>query len=508
MLKSCVNSFNWLSQSRIGKSFGLLSIAQALNAVTNFGIMTFYTKRLPPAEYGKISLVWLFVVIMSIFVDCRLNTAFSIKFYKSDHVERTSVIYTIIFCNLLLWGVLYVAFLIIPNVIGFLFKVEIPKEDLHIIFVLVALMVLGNFYSSYLIVSRQPEHYLKIMIIFNGLLLLGTILFLVVADHGYRSYFEAYLVAYLVMAGAGVYHITKEYPLVLGAGFSRTLLTKLLKISIPLIPDGLMLMILIWAGRYIINFYDGLAVVGVYSVAFSFSNIFNNFIVTPFGQAIFPVAAERFVRSEQDYGRLMQRIFKYYWIGILTLILVYFVVLQDVYRLFVGIKYHASYNVVFIMLLGTVFSGAAGLLGATIIMKEKTGKMFQFTVISSLVNVSLSLALIPYLDMYGAAVAVMAGYAVQFGIVLWYTQRLLKVAYDYRFVFHSILLTLVFIVMIWALSYVVIPPLLQTGLKVCLAGIYLLFVFKKYDLKRNYQALVKEIQGRAEQSPLKEVGAL
>jgi len=67
-------------KSYLGKAFGLLSLTQAMNAVTSFGIMTLYTKVLPPQDYGKISLLWLFITILSILVDTRLNTAFCLRY--------------------------------------------------------------------------------------------------------------------------------------------------------------------------------------------------------------------------------------------------------------------------------------------------------------------------------------------------------------------------------------------------------------------------------------------
>ena len=482
--------------SRLGRSFGFLSLAQAVTALTNFGIITLFTQRLHPEEFGKISISWLFVVVMSTLIDCRLNTAFSVKYYKSDDRERSAGVYSILLFNLLLWGVVSSLIIGLPHLVPALLKFQVSGTDLQIICLLIMFMVIGNFYSSYLIVSRQSCRYFLVMVLFNGLLVFGSLLFLLGADHGYRAYLEAYLAAYVVISCIGLLYLVRVYPPRSGQWFSRGFLLELLKISAPLIPDGLTLMLLTWTGRYVLNLSDGLTAVGIYSVAFSFSNIFNNFIVTPFGQAIFPVAAERFVRSRDEYVRLMQQIFKYYWVVILGVILIYSVVLQDVYRIFIGKKYFESYPVVFLLLTGTMFWGAASLLSVTVIMKEKTGQLFKISVISAAVNVTLCLLLVPYLGMYGAAIAIVVGYAFQFLAILAFTQRLVRVVYDYAFVARSVFQTTLFIGCILWISLSNVPYLLGTGLKLLVSVGYALFAYRTYNLRDNLLVLAGDIGKR------------
>ena len=166
-----------LKKSYLGKAFGLLSLTQAMNAVTSFGIMTLYTKVLPPQDYGKISLIWLFITILSIFVDTRLNTAFCIRYYKLSHEENARNIYTILIYNLLAVLALYAILASFPQIVEKVMHIVVTAHEIKLVCLITGLMVLVNFLSSLLLVSRDPKSYFLVMLLFNATLFAFSALF-------------------------------------------------------------------------------------------------------------------------------------------------------------------------------------------------------------------------------------------------------------------------------------------------------------------------------------------
>ncbi len=474
-----------VGQSYLGKAFGLISVTQAMNAVTSFGIMTLYTKVLPPQDYGKISLIWLFITILSILVDTRLNTAFCIRFYKIPHEESVRNIYTILMYNLLAVLALYAVLASFPQLVQSLMHIVITAHEINLVCLITFLMVLVNFLNSLLMVSRKPKGYFFIMLLFNTTLLAASALFLLGLQFGYVAYLYSYLAAYGVVSLVSLWYLLTRYRPTVGGLLSTTGLKGLLRLSLPLVPDGLLLMFMTWAGRYLLNLYSGLAVVGVYSVAYMFSNIFNNFIVAPFAQAVTPMLFEKYVASKEDYKRFLGIIFKYYWLVVLTIVIAYFVVLQELFSVFVGARYVGAYNIIAIIMLGIMFSGAVNLLGATIIMREKTKRTFMITAVSVVANITLNLLLVPQMGMYGAALAMLLSYALQFALVLAYTQRLLPVRYNYGFVCRYGLLALAVAGFVLAVSYLAIPIYVKVLLKLSLFGIYMAVIVKTSGLRES-----------------------
>ncbi|MCD4820805.1 MAG: oligosaccharide flippase family protein [Methanococcoides sp.] len=464
----------------IAKAFSFYSVSQAINALVSFAILALYTRYLSPADFGKLSLIWIFVVVLSIIIDGRLNTSFSIKYYKSTKEENTTNIYTIFLYNLLIFILIYSVFLFVPSSFEKIIGFQIEMSELNIIFLLILFMVFGKFYTNYLMIAKEPKKYLIIMLIFNLILIATSIVYLKILGTGYTSYLKSYLISYLIISIIGFRFFILNHKPQNGKSISLTNLKKLLDIGLPLVPDALLLMLLIWADRYIIDAYQGLAIVGIYSVGYRFSEAINAFVISPFGQALSPHLFEQFSRSKEEYKATMSQVLKYYWIVILGIMIAYFMVLREIYELLIGVEYIEGYNVIGIILLGIIIGGAANLLGATMIMAEKTRKVFLFTSISVFLNIGLNLILVPKYGMYGAASATLVSYVLQFIIIYLYTQRILYVQYDHRFMLKSIFVSLIFLILVIAISYLNISTALSLGLK---SSLFLLFILSVYNIK-------------------------
>jgi len=469
--------FNILSQSYLAKAFSFFSLSQAISALTSFGILALYTKLLPPADFGKIALIWIFIIIASTLIDGRLNTAFSIKFYKVSKEENTKNIYSIFIYNLIIWGLVYSVFLLFPSLLQKIIRVQIGASNPNIVFLLILFMILGNFYTNILIVSQKPKNYFLVNLVFNAALIISSSIYLNVLKLGYISYLKAYLISYLIISLIGLRFFIFNYVPHKNI-ISLVNLKNLLKIGLPLVPTGLMLMLLTWADRYILNLYVGLTIVGIYTVGYKFSELINNFIVNPFGQALSPVLFKQFAQSRDEYKRTMSRVFKYYWVIMSGIMIAYFVVLREFFLFFIGAKYMEGYNIVAIVLFGIILWGITNLLAATVIMKEKTEKMLLFTSISVFLNIGLNFILIPKYGMYGAAIATLLAYVLQFIMIFIYTQKLVLITYDYRFIFKSISISLCFFVVILFLSYLKVNVAITLGLKAILFSLFILVAYK------------------------------
>lgn len=485
--------FNIISQNYLAKAFSFYSLSQAIRALTSFGILALYTKLLPPADFGKISLIWIFVIIASTLINGRLNTAFSIKFYKVSKEETTKNIYSIFIYNLIVFSLVYLVFLSYPSLFQKILTIQIATSDLNVVFLLILFMIFGDFYTNILMVDKKPKSYFLVMLVFNASLIISSLVYLIILEAGYISYLKAYLISYLIISLLGLRFFIFNYTPHKKNIISLVNLKNLLKLGLPLVPDALLLMLLTGADRYILNLYVGLAIVGIYSVGYGFSSIINSFIVAPFGQALSPILFEQFVKSRDEYKKILSIVFKYYWLVILSIAIAYFVILKEAYQLFIGAEYMEGYNIIGIVLLGIILWGATNFLGATLIMKEKTGKVFLFTSISVFLNIGLNFILIPEYGMYGAAVATLLSYILQFTMIFAYTQKLVFINYDYRFIFKSISISLCFFALIIFVSYLNINVLVSIGLKATLFLAFILIAYKFLELEESVKGVLNYV---------------
>lgn len=484
---------NILSQSYLVKAFSFYTLSNVISAITSFGILAFYTKCLPPSDFGKISLIWIFVIIASMLIDCRLNTAFSIKFYKVSREENIKNIYTIFIYNLIIFSLVYLIFLLYPSLFQKILRIQIATTDLNVVFFLILFMIFGNFYTNFLMVAQRPKSYFFMKLGFNAILIISSLVCLIILREGYISYLKAYLISYFIVSVIGLRFFFINYKLCKKNIISVSNLKNLLKLGLPLVPAGLMLILLTWADRFILNLYVGLAIVGIYTVGYKFSGIINSFVVTPFGQALSPMLFKQFAKSRDEYKKTMSRVFKYYWLVMSTLVIGYFVVLKEIYQLIINVKYIEGYNIIAIVLFGIILWGATNLLGATVIMKEKTGKMFLFTSISVLVNIGLNFIFIPKYGMYGAAAATLLSYILQFIMIFVYAQKLVFITYDYRFILRSSFISLCFFALILFLSYLEINVIIRLSLKVMSFLLFGVIAYKFLDLKESIKGILNYV---------------
>ncbi|MFA6371666.1 MAG: oligosaccharide flippase family protein [Methanothrix sp.] len=489
-----IKSKKKFSESYRVKAFSFYSFTQGINALINFGILSLYTKLVLPEDFGKISLIWMFIVIVSSLMDSRLNTAFSIKFYKNSKYENTQNIYTILIYNSLLFIIFFVLFSSVPSLFQAVLKIELGAYESTIILTIAILMVISNFFTNLLILRKSPQNYFLAMILFDAILVLSSFVFLIVLKSGYISYLKSYLVSYLIVSIIGLIFIIYHYKPFLQNFISIRNLRDLLRISIPLIPDGLLLLLLAWADRYILNIYCGVAIVGTYSVGYVFASVINNFILIPMGRALTPHLIEQYTKSMEEYKNTIGNIFKFYWIIMSGILLIYFIILKDAYQLLIGKEYIGGYDIIGIISIGLIIGGMSSYLGFTILMNEKTGRIFLFTAITAIFNIGLNFILIPRYNIYGAAIAITLSYVLQFLMILMYSQRLVFIKYDYPYVVKSILISLCFLLSVILLSYSDMNMVVRFGIKLGLFVLFILISYRYLELKDSLMSIMKNVK--------------
>ena len=100
-------------------------------------------------------------------------------------------------------------------------------------------------------------------------------------------------------------------------------------------------------------------------------------------------------------------------------------------------------------------------------------------------NIVLNFLLIPEYSMYGATVATLVSYILLFIMVFIYTQKLVFINYDYKFILKSVSVSLLFFISVIFLSYLEINIFIRLGLKVSLFLLFILVSYKFLKLNKS-----------------------
>ncbi len=180
--------------------------------------------------------------------------------------------------------------------------------------------------------------------------------------------------------------------------------TVMLSYSIPIMLSSLIGILVQFADRFIINSFQGLTEVGIYTLAIKLSNFIKVFVITTFSLSLTPLLFKKI--NDSDHKRFYSKSMTYY--GFVILIAIMFVSLfsYEVIKVFTGSKiYWEAFLVIPVLSISLYFVAikSVGFMGLHI-----TKKMWFLTVLTVFIlglNIGLNIILIPIYGTMGAAIA-------------------------------------------------------------------------------------------------------
>lgn len=229
------------------------------------------------------------------------------------------------------------------------------------------------------------------------------------------------------------------------AKMKKSLSVEVLKYAIPLMPNELSWWIIQMSNRYILVFYCGAVVNGVFSMAYKLPGIFN-LIVSIFIQA-FGVTAikecnlERKIGGKYD-GAYFEKIFKKY--TALTFIAVVLVILlcKPLAYLFLKNEFFEAWKYMPFLLCAYAIGNLQSFYGSIYGGLKKTNLVLYSTLIGAVVCFVSNLILVPAFAAYGACISAVLGYFAVYIARLYGLKKNVVMCHFFKKNFLSILIVL------------------------------------------------------------------
>lgn len=155
--------------------------------------------------------------------------------------------------------------------------------------------------------------------------------------------------------------------------------------------------------RYMLTFFSGISLVGIYSVSYKIPGILNT-IVDVFMQAWKISATTEYEKGRVGHYDKGYRAFLFSSIFICTILICFSKVFSGI--LF-GAEYQEAWRYSSILIIAFLFNGLSGYLGTIFTAVKKTNYIAYSTVVGAVLNIILNLLFIPQYAAMGAAVATM-----------------------------------------------------------------------------------------------------
>lgn len=384
----------------LSKNVGLFALSGFIPKAMSFFLVPLYTNVLSTAEYGVSDLItttaMLLVPIFTVDIqDAALRFALD-KGYDNSSVFTLGVRTILIGTALVSLGCLGVSFLDIP---GF--------DDSYLVFTALMFFVTGG--SNVMSLFCRGVNEIKavaVSSIVNSAVTLGcNIVFLLVFDWGLTGYLAANTVGSLV--AMGIMFVMGGLGRYLGGRVSRVLVREMYSYSFPLIFSVVAWWVNSASDRYILTWFCGVGVSGIYAIAYKIPSVLSMF-GNVFSQAWSISAIKEFDPDDSDgfFGSTFALMSFAIALTCSAVMVANIPIASFIYAK----DFFEAWRYVPPLLFSVVFDIMCQFIGGVFTATKDTKTLAYTTIAGALVNIALSFALIPPFGAFGAAFATMAGY--------------------------------------------------------------------------------------------------
>lgn len=402
------------------KKIGAVTLIDVLTKVAGFILLPVYLGFMPQEEFGEFTFFFSAIMPCTLILSLALHGPFIRSFCEFEDNKSKDELVSTIFISLFFWVLLIDLLLIlakpvlISNFIDF-FKVSgFSDQKFYLILLLInSGTVLLYCYS--LLMARKSTSEIVIFILTKFLLItLISLLLLYVMPFGFDSVLSRLIgvvAAELLLMIIYIYFIVRPY---INLEINLDLLRSHLRLSLPLLPSGLIGLFMVMIDRGLITHYHGLDDLANYNLAM---------------MALMPIpmimsglqvawAPHLFsLKNEVDALKQSIKLIKVaFGLMLVASILISGVVALAILFRWIGTEYNAVPKVIIYASLGVVASAIIHLTNNLFLYLKKTKYQLLVVLIILVINWVLNLLLIPTYTYFGASIS--AGIAYLIGLLL------------------------------------------------------------------------------------------
>lgn len=377
------------------KNTGFLAISSFSSRILVFLLVPFYTSILSTSEYGIFDLASTTAQLLMPILTLNIYEGVT-RFLMQEEKDPKSII-SVGMKYITIGSVLF-AFFILINSLFKIMPMFFGYEGLLFLY------YVSNLFYQFSVQCAKGLEMVKYMgtagVISTFVTIVANILLLTVCEMRLKGFFLSYILG----QGIAAIYLSRKVQLYKYLNFhiEISLQNKIISYSVPLILNTIGWWINNVSDRYIVTWLCGVSVNGIYSVAYKIPSILSTF------QAIFTQSWQ--ISAIKEYKREGYK--KFYTnmlevINFIVSIACMFLILLTrlIAKILYSKEFYEAWGFVPFLLLATVFSSAAGMVGPILSAKNDTKILGSSTLLGALSNVLLNIVLIKKLGTQGAAVA-------------------------------------------------------------------------------------------------------
>lgn len=401
-------------------------LGYAINLIT----LPILTRLLTPADYGVITLAWLFPSLATGILTCGLGTAAQ-RFYFEYRGDPGRL--DVLFSSSQLF--LYTVFIVSSSAV-FVFKTDIAGLAIkdpglgQAVFIAFIAAFLGQIINFYLLLYQSMEQ-ARVCSVMSGaqtLIIAGLSLLLVWwLRLGYMGMLYASLAGETLVCVAVFVHFNRGRKMLFRPG----ILVENLRFGLQIVPKSLTGFINRFFDKYMLNNMLSLSAVGVYNIGQNIGNalfILMNTVWSSFQPVCYAEVFDKGAAGSRSVGRIFT-VFAYVTLAPVLLAVLF---AQEAVALLAPPAYYPAVDVM-IVICAAIATNVFGMyVGVQYAYTKKAYWIFPVSLAGTLVNVAANILLIPRFGLIGAGVSVVATYAAGNLLLTVIGQRLYAIGYEWK----------------------------------------------------------------------------
>lgn len=393
------------------------------------------TRTLSVTEYGIYSILSTTISVLSTILFLSLNTYIITKLSGFNNQKRIKAFISIISFEtlFLLISLIVLAIPVIRDKLLAYLKLEGYIFEFHLVLIIIFVNALFPLFSAYLNAKRKIEFQGFFSFLNKCMWIFFLLIFFIIFKKIRLS-----IIFILFLAGSAI-------SLLMIIGYLKKdiliFFKRIKKISIPLIKNSLVFSlptvaagisswVITAADRYMINYYQNSAAVGLYTLSYSLVAIMLSFsgIIT---QVLFPYISKAW-HEKKNHNILFNAMLKYNLLIILPATVGLFILRKQIITLISGPEYLSGSSVIIILLFFPLLITISSIYMTHLLLQGRTKMVGLIYSLSAILNIVLNMVLIPSYGINGASFASLVSYIFMFALSYFISHK--QIQWNFEFI--------------------------------------------------------------------------
>ena len=389
-------------KSNLIKNTFIIFLGTLFTRLVSFFLLPLYTGILSTSEYGVIDLLNTLISLIVPIITLQIDQAL-FRFLISERNNKTNI--KKIVSNSFFFLLISLSFYLLL----FIFiSVFIQNEYKY----LLALILIANVFSNFCLQFSRGVGNNKTYSIAGFMIAISTIISNIIFLLGLKYRVTGMLIGSLIgnLIGSSYLFIRlKIYTYLSITLVNKQYLKKMLKYSVPLVPNQLSWWVFNTSDRVIVTILLGLSYTGLLSIAYKFSSIYillYNIFNTSWTESVsLHIDDDDF---EEFFNSTFNEVFNLFYS--IALCMISF--LTVFFSIFINSKFSESYYLIPIAIFAGLFQVIVGLVSTVYVAKSDTKAIANTSIVSAIVNLVIHFSLIKYIGIYAAVVSTLLSYLI------------------------------------------------------------------------------------------------